>query len=644
MPGHTVEDRLRNELLGGDSPSMPWTTFKADDGSIWAFNRLTGALFGAGSPGGAKPIVPAAEVTASSHWVIEADPSTGALFLIDLAAPSPADTKKPLTEGPAPDEPKPLIREALIPYITDRPDGSKLLVYDFRPYGGKLETYVVPKGKEPFELGKVQDRDGIKFIEVAEGQFEMLPTKFQPDVVERSGRLFIQQPNGQLQPLPKEYEAGLKNIGGRSFIQQPDGSLSPLAREFQPGVVTIDGKKFVQQPNGQLEQMPETFEQGIRSFGGREFLQQRSGQLGELAPRTSTAVMDQIIAEAIIAGDVDKALAYQDFRDRPTEQDALTFALQFARSPADQQVISALARGELTVEQRPSTPTRVGPQPDFLIKAFNQFQQALTGGRAPTGAEASFFLGGPQRRGEAAENAKIAALEARASAAEAQAQSAWEKAFQAGLGTVKAGGGLAPTAAKAPELKIPTAEQARTVSSGELSGQGFQVPTFSAGAKSQQVLQQVMSLPESRYSPNQIEGINWIAEHGSLTGFPGLNQPKPMAEGGIVFGPTNAILGEEGPEAVIPLNKPENFPFGVRQLQAGRQISPPTGNLFRTAGLQIPSAQALMNLTPEDLTFFRDLGAQAGIPQGAFEQELRLGLPGGSRVRAPLFMPFLARN
>ena len=117
-----------------------------------------------------------------------------------------------------------------------------------------------------------------------------------------------------------------------------------------------------------------------------------------------------------------------------------------------------------------------------------------------------------------------------------------------------------------------------------------------------------------------------------------------MAGGGIVFGPTDVTLGEAGPEAVIPLTKPETFPFDVRQLQAGGAIRPPRGNLLRAAGLQLPSAQALTNMTPGSMSFFRELGALSGIPSPEFEQEISLGIPGGGRVRSPLMLPFLGRR
>ena len=546
------------------------------DGSLWKFDRATGASEQVAPPGTVQP---------ADNWIAEQDPNTKIFYFRNTTTNQRFKVSNPPGQVPLP-------AEGISPSISDLPDGSKVALYDLRPYGGKLETFVIPAGTEPFTLGQVQERDGHKFIEVAPGQFEALPQEFQP---------------------------GISQLGDREFIQQRSGALQELDPRFQPEVTAL---------------------------GGREFLQQRSGGISELAPRPSNEVMDQIISEAIIAGEMDKALAYQDFRDRPSEQDALGFAMQFARSPADQQVISALARGETVVEQRPSTPTRVGPQPDFLINAYNKFQQAMTGGRAPTGEESQFFLGGPQRR----EQAKFAAQQA---TDEAKAQRDTEAMTQAGLKTAAmyqgfldkfgegfaamVGGGQANIFKPLP-TGLPTQKQATGTASGELAAQGLSIPSLTAASQASLGRQTQSGVPESNLTPAQIEFINTFSAGGR-----GLKPLRPMAQGGIVFGPTQALLGENGPEAVVPLTGPNALPFGLRQLQAGRQITPPSGNLFRSAGLQIPSAQALANLTPEDLIGFRDLGAQTGIPPGAFEQELRLGLPGGARVRSPMFLRFLAR-
>lgn len=601
----TVEERADGFYLvaaqGSEKAAEKFELKKLPDGSMAAFDSTTGKLL----PGSE---IPASKVTPQSNWDIRVNPATGGLIILNLADRFPLITQFEIP-GTAPTE---------------------------------------------FKLGEIEKRDGLNFIQRSKGQFELLPARFQPGVVEQSGRFFIQQPDGQLQLLPREYEAGLRNIGSRSFLQQPDGSLSPL-----PGKADVVTR------------------------AGREFIQQPSGNLSELAPRTPDAVMDSIISEAIVNGDIDKALAFQDFRDRPTDQEALAYAFQFARSPADQLVVSALARGDQVVEQRPSTPTRIGPQPDFLINAFNKFQKRLSAGRAPTGEEAQFYLDFPRKR----EEQRLEQERLRTEAMDASTQSALEKAVRDAIATARDYGQYLGG-------RNPSLQQRGNVASGDLATQGFSIPWLSAASQSLMSRQTQGGVPAGNLTPSQIDFINQfsagaqpMAQGGIKTGrdygqssaanapfdasardasnarimaaanaplgtYPGDQPaswfkgdiPQSFQSGGIVFGPTNAILGESGPEAVIPLTNEENLPIDVRMLQKGRPIPPSRGNLFRAAGLTIPSAQALQNLTPESLASFRDLGALAGIPPQSFEQELRLGSPAGRRTRSPLFLPFLFRS
>ena len=46
----------------------------------------------------------------------------------------------------------------------------------------------------------------------------------------------------------------------------------------------------------------------------------------------------------------------------------------------------------------------------------------------------------------------------------------------------------------------------------------------------------------------------------------------PMADGGVVMGPQMALIGEAGPEAVIPLDQLKNF-GGAQQVEVVGKIS-----------------------------------------------------------------------
>ena len=86
------------------------------------------------------------------------------------------------------------------------------------------------------------------------------------------------------------------------------------------------------------------------------------------------------------------------------------------------------------------------------------------------------------------------------------------------------------------------------------------------------------------------------------------------------------------------------LPFGLRQLQAGRPITPSRGYLSQAAGLTLPSAQALSNITPESRDVFFDLAAQAGIPSRAFGQELQTAIPRGTRLPTSRMLPLGRRG
>ena len=116
------------------------------------------------------------------------------------------------------------------------------------------------------------------------------------------------------------------------------------------------------------------------------------------------------------------------------------------------------------------------------------------------------------------------------------------------------------------------------------------------------------------------------------------------AEGGIVHGPTVALLGEKEPEVVIPLSKlpkmaeggivfssAEQQPVGIQELLASRSPRPLGGRLLHQAGMTLPSAQAWRNLTSDEQEIYSDLGARAGITPGYMQSELASARPSGGR-------------
>ena len=87
------------------------------------------------------------------------------------------------------------------------------------------------------------------------------------------------------------------------------------------------------------------------------------------------------------------------------------------------------------------------------------------------------------------------------------------------------------------------------------------------------------------------------------------------------------------------------LPLGIRQLQAGRSLGAPRGQLLRTAGIALPSAQARRRMLPSEREAFQGLGRMAGIPAEEFQQELGITTPSGSpRTGSARMLPLSLRR
>ena len=261
--------------------------------------------------------------------------------------------------------------------------------------GGKLVQYrsTEKAADDPVDPGTDQiDVKGGTFYKTAPNKYDFVRDPDVPFVPSQErqvpGGMMIQTSPNQWQFVRDTYEPGVKidRTTGIRFTQDPTGTWREMSHQYTPGLVQLGDRTYVRQYTGALEEQTRQFDPGvIRDPSGLTLIQQPTGAVTQ----ARAANMDEIITQALIDGQVEKALAFQAFRDRPTAQEAFDTALEYARSPADQQVISSLARGETPVrEPDAGVIQRVGPRPDFLVQAYQDFQRRTQTGRAPTEEEA----------------------------------------------------------------------------------------------------------------------------------------------------------------------------------------------------------------------------------------------------------------
>ena len=664
-------NELYQELLEGEAQADSWfTAYDRNTGRFLLINRTNpeemlviseAAIQGAAQKDPAAPFGTLQEAAAvmqahrlGGSYVVQWQPGENGFRIVPAPAEGPIPGVKSTQAIPGTDD-----------VLVELNDGQQVI----RPKAFEEEAGPAPFVPTGADVVKVP---GGNLVPVGPDRFQFVPDAATPETF-----------------TPSQADIDNAAAAGTRFVQTGINSYSLVRPTFQAGVVESGGQKFVQQPDGSLSLLPETFQPGAFQQGGFDLFQQRSGAVTQL----QTPSVDDLLSRALIDGNFDYALALQDMKNRPTASDAFANALAFARSPADQHIISAIARGEMTVQPPPAgSIQRVGPQPDFLIKAYQDYQKA---------ASAQDF----ERR---LKEAQVQTAEEKARKAKAQADDAfsatelnilsrsmagWAKMQEgqavagAGAGTAPVSGGAAPVSGgAAPSVQPAFASLADTlrdagivnVDRGQTDVFGSLFPAVTAQAAPAPVTSgtapitapaaaPVAQVPFTREAFTQADGFS-EAELFNLFG------AKKFARGGVTDGGT-AIVGEKGPElAIFPsgtrilplkgLSRKQavtakkrgvrgfqsggimfsGLPFGLRQLQAGRQIGPPTGKLLRAAGLSLPSAQAMQNLTPEDMGIFMDLGAQAGIPPGALSQELSLAIPGGRQLPTFGFPPISRRG
>ena len=176
------------------------------------------------------------------------------------------------------------------------------------------------------------------------------------------------------------------------YVVSRDSKGNPTLRKplYEPGIdYTAAGFNILSGPEGPISDLglPET-PSTIETIGGHQFIRGTRGELAGL-----DGALDRAIDYAIISGQPEKARAWDDFRKRPDSLTVLEKAMEWARTPGDQQMISKLhymtsaeaaAAGEGALGLGAGRFGEVAEPPQFAQDAYKAFQDSITGGSMPT--------------------------------------------------------------------------------------------------------------------------------------------------------------------------------------------------------------------------------------------------------------------
>ena len=158
------------------------------------------------------------------------------------------------------------------------------------------------------------------------------------------------------------------------------------------GVITTDQGMYQQGADGEWSALDMgSAPASMEYMGGMLWMR---GTDGSLAPVNN--LLERMVEQKILEGDWETALQWDDFRNRPSPQEHLQSMLEYARTPADQVLLSAIARGyaEGLVPPQAGSLARVGPIPKEATEAWERYERSITGG--PAREEMEEFLASEQ--------------------------------------------------------------------------------------------------------------------------------------------------------------------------------------------------------------------------------------------------------
>ena len=206
-------------------------------------------------------------------------------------------------------------------------------------------------------------------------------------LVERGYKEFKNDPNAEWPPM-----WGNTGMVDSAEVEQYLGyakqrNLFSDQQLQEAGIETIGGRTYIRQPDGELELVPEAKAKvaapaapSIETHGGIQFINQD----GKLVPIDN--MMKKMKENFVVTGDFEGASAVHQWETRPSNQEYFDRMLQYVNAPADQLLISAIARGQGLVAPPPEeTIQRIGPQPEYLTEAFNMLREQMQMGQPGEG-------------------------------------------------------------------------------------------------------------------------------------------------------------------------------------------------------------------------------------------------------------------
>ena len=299
------------------------------------------------------------------------------------------------------------------PDVVDRIDPKKPLAQDPIDLGNGQSLFILSNGQTftgPTGMQGFDDWDASESVQkIGDRTFAMLPDGTTVDVsqdkvygagdltiveniaMQDGSTISIMSDGSKLSTGPaKPPTAATMGESGYWEVRDANGNLSLKQPLYETGIDYTDaGFNILSGPQGPIEdlglpEVPST----IETIGGQQFIRGTQGQLEGL-----DGALDRAIDYAIISGQGDKARAWNDFKNRPDSLTALNAAMEWARTPGDQALISdlhymtsgqAAAAGEAALGRGAGFFSEVAPPPQFAQDAYKRFQDSITGGSLPT--------------------------------------------------------------------------------------------------------------------------------------------------------------------------------------------------------------------------------------------------------------------